>query len=99
MSLICIAVLHLGNSNINKRKKLGDKFLEQHSAIVNFYFISSILDILVQNKEIEQKNPKKSHIFRHNRVALLPQTLLVSFVILEKLIIIYSYYQCRNSTL
>lgn len=41
MSLICISVLHLENSNINTRKMFKvTNLLQQHSDVINFYILS-----------------------------------------------------------
>lgn len=41
MSLICISVLHLENSNINTREKCKmTNLLQQHSGVINLYILS-----------------------------------------------------------
>lgn len=60
MSLICVSVLHLENSNINTRKKIKvTNLLQQHSGVINLYILSSYHPAWISyhktNKEIEGK--------------------------------------------
>jgi len=91
-SLIRISVLHLENSNINVRKKFKvTNLLQQHSGVMNFYILSSYHSVTISYDK-KQRNGRNTHIFKQNRIALLPQTCLVSFVTFKIIIIIY--YLC-----